>query len=539
MTDVQVAPAAVLALGWYAAQNPDRPAVTDADGVHGYGWLAAATEGVARTVAQRYTAPDEHLGVVRRPTAAFVATVLGCMKAGAAYSLIEPDSQIDARYLGVTTVLDETTVLSGPNPDGDPATKPAAPAPGGPAPGGLAPGGDWAVTRFGLHADDRFAVLSGLPGQVVSAVSSTVCAGGTLLVGAPPLGEPRDLVDWLDGNGVTVLYATTPVLRAIAAHAGRAGLPSLRYAFVDNAGQLLPHDIEGLRRVAPSCRCVATYRTDATGRPLAVYEVPEDWDPDDAPLRLPLGSEPDGETAQLLGVSSRPAAIGEIGEVCRGAYRTGDLARRWPDGTLEFVGLVGADQAADPIEAVAALRDLPEVRDAVVVEALGSDGERMLIGYVAGPDLSIDATAVRGSMSLRLPDHLVPRRLLVVDDLPLTAVGGYDLDALPEPEIDGDRTDNYVAPRTPLEHELTRILQELLRAERVGVLDSFFELGGFSLLATQLVTRIRENCNVELSLRDIFEAPTVDGLAQLVLRRQVELSGTEDLAALLDEIERR
>lgn len=523
MTEVRVVPAAAVAVGWHAARDPDRTAVIDADGAHSYGWLAEATERVARTVAQRYGAPDEHLGVARRPTAAFVATVLGCMKAGAVYSVIEPDSPVDAQYLGVTRVLDEVIDLSGSGPAG------------GPVP---TPGGDWAVTRFGLHADDRFAVLSGLPGQLVSAVSSATCAGGTLLVGAPPLGKRRALIEWLRGSGVTVLFATAPVLRAVAGDATHAGLPSLRYAFVDNAGQLLPHDVEALRRVSPACRCVGTYRTDRAGRPLAVYAVPDDWDPEGAPLPLPLGSEPDGETAQLLGASARPTAIGEVGEVCRGTYRTGDLARRWPDGNLEFVGLVGADHGADPIEAVAALRDLPDVRDAVVVETLGSDGEGVLVGYLAGAGLTIDAAVVRGSMSLRLPDHLVPRRLLAVEDLPLTEAGDYDLDALPDPETGGDRTDGYVAPRTPLEHELTEILQELLRADRVGVLDSFFELGGFSLLATQLVTRIRESFNVELSLRDIFEAPTVEGLAQLILLRQVELSGAEDLAALLDEIER-
>jgi aryl carrier-like protein len=518
MTDAQVVPAAAAAVGWHAAQDPDRTAVVDADGARGYAWLAAATERVAATVAQR---PDEHFGVPRRPTAAFVATLLGCLRAGATFSVLDPDCPVDAGYLGVTTVLPDAIDQSGPGPAGDGGAHP--------------PGDDWAVTRFGLRADDRFAVLSGLSGQLVSAVSSAVCAGGTLLLGAPPAGKPDALVAWLRDTGVTVLVATTPMLRAVTGH---AGLPAVRYAFVDNAGQLLPQDVAALRRVSPDARCVATYRVDRAGQPLAVHAVPDDWDPAGAPLRIPLGREPAGETAELLGASARPAAMGEVGEVCRGTYRTGDLARRWPDGTLEFVGLVGSDPDADPIETVAALRDLPDVRDAVVVEAIGADDEPVLVGYLAGPEPTMDATAVRGALAQLLPEHLVPRRLLVVPDLPLTEAGEYDLDALPDPEAGGDGGDDHVAPRTPLEHELTRILQELLRADRVGVRDSFFELGGFSLLATQLVTRIRESCGVELSLRDIFEAPTIEGLAQLILVRQVELSGAGELAALLDEIER-
>jgi len=96
-----------------------------------------------------------------------------------------------------------------------------------------------------------------------------------------------------------------------------------------------------------------------------------------------------------------------------------------------------------------------------------------------------------------------------------------------------------VAPRTPMEHQLTGILQELLGVDRVGIHDSFFELGGFSLLATQLTTRIREQFEVELSLRDVFASPTVDRLAQLIVLTQAnELSGAEDLEALLNEIER-
>jgi acyl carrier protein len=87
-----------------------------------------------------------------------------------------------------------------------------------------------------------------------------------------------------------------------------------------------------------------------------------------------------------------------------------------------------------------------------------------------------------------------------------------------------------------MERQLTEILQELLGLERVGIHDSFFELGGFSLLATQLTTRIREQFGVEPSLRDVFESPTVDELAQLIVRTQGELASVDDLEALLNEI---
>jgi acyl carrier protein len=126
----------------------------------------------------------------------------------------------------------------------------------------------------------------------------------------------------------------------------------------------------------------------------------------------------------------------------------------------------------------------------------------------------------------------------VLGGLPRTPWGGYDLRALPRPVGDGAAGDGYAAPRTPMERQLTGILAELLDLERVGIYDNFFELGGFSMLATRLVTRVRETFGVQLAARDVFESPTVDELAQLIVRAQGELSGLDDFEALLAEIER-
>jgi acyl carrier protein len=137
----------------------------------------------------------------------------------------------------------------------------------------------------------------------------------------------------------------------------------------------------------------------------------------------------------------------------------------------------------------------------------------------------------------RLPDYLVPRHLFVLDALPRTRWGGYDLRALPRPAGDAAGGDSYAAPRTPMERQLTGILEELLGIDRVGIYDSFFELGGFSMLATRLLTRVRDAFGVQLAVRDVFESPTVDELAQLVVRTQVEQAGLVDLEALLREVE--
>ncbi|WP_091573604.1 HemK family protein methyltransferase [Micromonospora sediminicola] len=524
----------------------DRPAVVDGGGEWGYRWLHRAAERVARLLAERNVRPGDPVVVVRRPTAGFVATLLGCLRAGATYVPVDGDepagSGVDAAPIvldpGPTDEVDTGTVdlsalLHEPDdePDDDP---PRTGEEKGPAAGTA----DWAVERFDLRDADRFAVLSASPHHLMSALCSAFHAGATLVLPDPAAtADIGALTRWLRTSAVSVVHLEPPLLRALADQRPGPGLPALRYAFVDNSGGLVPHDVGVLRNLAPACRLVGVYRVRPDGRPRAAYEVPQEWDLGTAPLRIPLGRELPDCPAWLARPSGGPAAVGEVGELVFGELRTGDVGRRWHDGSLEFVSKVGVDPGFDPLETVTTLRDLPEVRDAVVTERAGPDGRRRLVGYVTGPDPDLGSVAMRKHLMTRLPDYLIPDQILVLCGLPLTPGGTYDLAALPEADLDAGDIDDYVAPRTPMERQLVGILQELLGIDRVGIYDSFFELGGFSLLATQLTTRIRADFNVELAMRDVFESPTVNELAQLIVHAQGELSGTDDLEALLAEIE--
>jgi non-ribosomal peptide synthetase component F len=519
--------------------GPDRVAVVDGDGRWSYRRLARATDRVAEVLAQRGVTENDRVGVVRRPSAAFVAVLTGAASAGLTAMVIETDDPALTGPLGLTTVLDAS-------PTGEPAAAtidlspvlsadadevpPAPSAPGGPAPA------DWAVERFGFGPDDRFVVLSSRPGHLMSAIGSAFGAGATLVIPDRAFGDDVGaLAAWLRGNAITVIYLDPSLLRALSSHRPTPALPTVRCVVMDNAGDLLPHDIEAAREIAPGCRCVAVYRVGADGRPLAYYDAPSDLAVSTAPLRVPLGLPLPGLPVELRRPSGQVAAIGEIGEIWHGADRTGDLGRRWPDATLAYAGAAGASPTFDPIETVSALRDVPGVRDAVVTEQAGPDGTT-LVGYVAGPDPEQGTMIVHNHVKARLPDYLVPRHLFVLETLPRTPWGGYDLRALPRPSGDTVDGDGYAAPRTPMEHQLTAILEELLDIERVGIYDSFFELGGFSMLATRLVTRVREAFGVQMAVRDVFESPTVDELARLIVRAQGEESGL-DFEALLAEIE--
>jgi amino acid adenylation domain-containing protein len=201
-------------------------------------------------------------------------------------------------------------------------------------------------------------------------------------------------------------------------------------------------------------------------------------------------------------------------------YRSGDLARWRFDGVLEFVGR--ADQQVkvrgfriEPGEIEAALLGEGSVSQAAVVARADGSGGAQLVGYVvAAPGREIDAGALRAHVGSRLPDYMVPAAIVELARLPLTANGKLDRGALPAPEYRGRRGGGL--PRTPQEEILCGLFAEVLGVAGVGLEDNFFALGGHSLLATRLISRIRSSLDVELSIRSLFEAPTVAEFAQRI-----------------------
>ncbi|MFD4636955.1 amino acid adenylation domain-containing protein [Lentzea sp. NPDC058436] len=191
-------------------------------------------------------------------------------------------------------------------------------------------------------------------------------------------------------------------------------------------------------------------------------------------------------------------------------YRTGDLVRRRADGTVEFLGRVD-DQVkirgyrVEPGEVEAALAAFPGVTQAVVA-ARTDNGLTRLVGYVTG---DVDPAHLRDQLAKSLPDYLVPAVILPLDVFPRTPNGKLDRRALPAPEFTGAGT----APRTATERLVADLFSEVLGVGRVGVEDSFFALGGHSLLAARLLSRLRAETGGDISIRSVFDAPTVEGLA--------------------------
>jgi acyl carrier protein len=133
---------------------------------------------------------------------------------------------------------------------------------------------------------------------------------------------------------------------------------------------------------------------------------------------------------------------------------------------------------------------------------------------------------------------MLPAAFVVLESCPMTPSGKVDRRALPAPDGSARASiDTYVAPSNPIEQQLAQIWSELLGVAQVGVQDDFFELGGHSLLATQLVSRLRNSFQVELPLRQLFEMPTVAGVAELIMQSQLEQADSDDISDLLSELD--
>ncbi|MGV9287535.1 amino acid adenylation domain-containing protein [Streptomyces sp. NPDC003719] len=200
-------------------------------------------------------------------------------------------------------------------------------------------------------------------------------------------------------------------------------------------------------------------------------------------------------------------------------YRTGDLARRGADGTLEFLGRVDHQVKVrgfriEPGEIEAVLAEDPAVAQAVVVVREDRPGHRQLVAYAAPAAGAVpDPVLLRGRAAEALPEHMVPAAVVVLDRLPRTASGKLDPNALPAPEFSAGAEGR--APGTPREELLCSLFAEALGVERVGVDDSFFDLGGDSIVSIKLVTLARE-AGLDVAPRDVFAHKTVAAIAAAV-----------------------
>jgi amino acid adenylation domain-containing protein len=210
-------------------------------------------------------------------------------------------------------------------------------------------------------------------------------------------------------------------------------------------------------------------------------------------------------------------------------YRTGDRVRYTACGELEFLGRVdhqvkirGSRIELGEIEV--ALLAHPDIREAVVIVRESGPDDKRLVAYLVSGQSAPSHHELHAFLHDYLPDYMLPTTFVALDALPLMPNGKVDRRALPEPEQSSKSGVEYVAPSTATETSMAEIWARVLGTDRVGISDNFFELGGHSLLATQVISQVRHAFEVEIPLRNIFETPTVAGLAESVERARATSS---------------
>ncbi|MGV9885361.1 non-ribosomal peptide synthetase, partial [Streptomyces sp. NPDC003006] len=375
-------------------------------------------------------------------------------------------------------------------------------------------------------------------------VAVTLAGGGTLAIAsADERAEPRALARMIGDTGVS----TASVVPSLLGVLDPATVPDVRNWVL--GAELLTADLAS--RWTSQARVWNTYGPTeatvmATVGPVDAGITPSDGPP---PIGRPLGNV----KTYVLDEFLRPVPPGVAGEayvagpgVARGyvgrpgptaerfvacpfgdggrMYRTGDLARWTSDGELGFAGR--ADEQVkirgfrvEPGEVEAVVAGHESVGQVAVIAREDRPGDKRLVAYVVPamsdtPAEGFDVAALREFAGARLPEFMVPSAVVVLDVLPLTVNGKLDRAALPAPDFTA-RTSGR-EPRTQTEEILCGLFAEVLGLEWVGAEDGFFDLGGDSLLAMRLISRVRAVLDVEVGIGELFGAPTVAGLARLV-----------------------
>ncbi|MFL6532137.1 MAG: amino acid adenylation domain-containing protein, partial [Pseudomonas sp.] len=199
-------------------------------------------------------------------------------------------------------------------------------------------------------------------------------------------------------------------------------------------------------------------------------------------------------------------------------YRTGDLVKWLPNGEIEFLGRIDHQVKVRGFrielgEIEAQLISYPNVRQGVVSVREDQPGEQQIVAYLlVGDQYSADPAQLRQHLAQTLPGYMIPHHFVVLEHLPLTPNGKIDRKRLPAPCVT-PQSDQRVLPGTAMEQVVAEIWQQVLKREHIGVTDNFFDLGGHSILATQVVSRLRKALKIDLSVRTLFEAPTIAQLA--------------------------
>ncbi len=379
------------------------------------------------------------------------------------------------------------------------------------------------------------------------------------------------LADWLIQEKITIFHSVPSVFRHfVDSLDGTESFPDLR--FVSLRGEpVYRSDVELYKKhFSDDCLFLNELGITETGtfrQFIANKNTPISGD------LVPVGFEVEGKQTLLLGEDGKEVSKGEVGEIAvrsknispgywrrpdltdekflrdpgggeERIYLSGDMGRMTSDGNLIHLGrkdfqvkIRGNRIEIAEIEGL--LRGLDGVHEAVVMARADGNGHQHLIAYIHfDQDAELSVGELREAVEDGLPDYMMPSTFVILDQLPYLPNGKVDLKSLPIPDKARPHLDApMVSPRTPIEQRLSEIWSEALDIKDVGVNDSFHELGGHSLAASQVVSRVIKSFRVELPLKSLFESPTVADMAVVITQSQAKRADEQEIGRMLAELE--
>lgn len=432
--------------------------------------------------------------------------------------------------------------------------------------------------HFGIGLDDRVLQITPVNfDPYLEQVFTTLTHGAALVLRGDRLWEPEELIDRIIAKRLTIINPTPAYWHQVAEIWSQLPekIPSHTVRLWVIGGDVFHPDSLRLWAKTPmkNVRLLNAYGPTEAIVTALTYEMVADKPEYQNLFRVPVGRPFGQRKAYILDAAGTTVPIGVPGELYLGGpclaegylghveltrerflpdpfdgnreariYRTGDRARWMPDGNIEFLGRVDQQVKVrgyriEPGEIEAVLCQHAGIRAAQVVLQKMENGENRLAAYLIPHDPELQPVDLRQYLNERLPAYMVPTGFAFLDAFPMTASGKVDRNALRRMQIDFMNEDPYVAPRDPFEVEIARMWQEVLKVERVGVLDNFFALGGHSLAATRLVSRIRQEYRIDLPLQNLFENPTVAGVADAIRESLSHQMKSDDLDAMLNTLE--
>jgi amino acid adenylation domain-containing protein len=422
------------------------------------------------------------------------------------------------------------------------------------------------ANTFHLCVDDRLTFL----GSWGKHLFRGLLTGASLLpVNVREEGLGR-VARWLGEERITILHATSTLFRQlIDTLGGEETFPDLR--LIRLAGEpASKREFESYKNHFSS-RCILVNElasTEAGG--ITAYFV--DKRTEIQSNIIPVGYPLDGIQVQLLNEEGEKVGSGEIGEITvksrylfpgywgqptvtaafltnsnpeeERLFRTGDLGIMHADGCIVHLGrkdfqIKIRGLRVELAEVEATLGSHPAICEVVVEAGKDKFDENRLIAYiVCRQDQAVTVPDIRRFLKARLPDYMLPSTFMFLDAIPLTSNGKVDRRFLPDPgKARPELNTPYIAPTTPMETEIGRIWADILCLDRIGIHDNFIDLGGHSLAATRVVSRVLKKFHLEISLQCLFQSPTVAEMAAVITESQAKKLGEEDINAILTQLE--